>query len=97
MLEWLGDEGDRLRQAFIATFGQRCRAFGNQSTSIGGVSDDAEGVQWNASYDPRDLRKWVSVNLEGMEYDGWPVARLIRRELTNPKLLDVVKTATSTP
>ena len=95
MLEWLGGEGDRLREAFTATFGQRCRAFGNRATSIGGVSDDAKGVQWNASYDPRDQRKWVSVNLEGMAYDGWPVARLIRRELARPKLLDVVMSRTS--
>src|SRR5689334_6111475 len=81
MLDWLGDEGDRLREAFINSFGPRCEPFGKQSTWIGGVSDGAEGVQWNASFDPRDERQWVSVNLEGIEYNDWPVARLIRREL----------------
>jgi hypothetical protein len=97
MLEWLEDEGDRLRRAFIDAFGQSCEAFGKQSTWIGGVSDGAEGVQWNASYDPRDQRQWVSVNLEGKEYDGWPVARLIRRELVRPKLLAVAENTTRTP
>ena len=96
MLEWLGHEGDRLREAFIDVFGQPCRPFGNQSTSIGGVSNGAEGVQWNASYDPRDQRQWVSVNLEGMEYEGWPVSRLIRRELASLKLLAVTGTTSGT-
>jgi hypothetical protein len=96
-LEWLGDEGDRLCKAFIDVFGEPCQAFGKQSTFIGGVSNGAQGVQWNASYDPRDQRQWASVNLEGMEYDGWPVSRLIRRELASPKLLAVVETTSSTP
>lgn len=30
---------------------------------------------------------WLGVNLEGMKYDGWPVARLIERELSRPLLL----------
>jgi hypothetical protein len=91
MLEWLGDEGERLCKAFTETFGQPCQPFGKRSTWIGGVSDGAPGVQWNASYDPRDRRQWVSVNLEGLEYEGWPVSRLIRRELADPKLLSVAQ------
>jgi hypothetical protein len=51
-------------------------------------------VQWNASYDPRDRRQWVSVNLEGLEYEGWPVSRLIRRELASPRLLAVAEEKT---
>ena len=29
----------------------------------------------------------MGVNLEGMKYDGWPVARLIEREISRPLLL----------
>ena len=43
-----------------------------------------EGVQWHAGYDEI---AWIGVNLEGMLYDGWPIARLIKRELSNPLLL----------
>ena len=39
----------------------------------------------------------MSVNLEGMQYTDWPVSRLIRRELANPKLLAVAETATGSP
>ena len=31
-------------------------------------------VQWNAGYYPRNSAVWLGVNLEGMKYDGWPVA-----------------------
>ena len=44
-------------------------------------------VQWNAGYYPRDGTVWLGVNLEGMKYDDWPVARLIEREISRPLLL----------
>ena len=58
------------------------RLFGNP---VAGISDGVEGVQWNAGYDEI---AWIGVNLEGMLYDGWPVARLIERELSDPLLLN---------
>jgi hypothetical protein len=85
-LDWFGAEGGRLISAFASKFGVKPRPFGTRATVVGGVSDNAEGVQWNASYDPRDRRQWAGVNLEGMKYEGWPVARLIRRETLNPML-----------
>jgi hypothetical protein len=87
VLSWLGDEGERLRIAFTKVFGSRFRPFGNRSRRYGGLSDHAQGVQWNAGYDPRDGRQWVGVNLEGMKYDDWPIARLLEREIANPSLL----------
>jgi len=44
-----------------------------------GTSDGNEGVQWNSSYRPGDGFVWLGVNLEGMGYDDWPVARRIER------------------
>ena len=91
MLDWLGTEVDRLRTAFIQVFGERHRPFGNRSSWIGGLSDANEGVQWSVGYDPRDGSQWVGVNLEGMKYDGWPIARLITRELRRPTLPGLIR------
>jgi hypothetical protein len=91
MLTWLGGEGDRLQSAFSRVFGERKRPFGKRSTWIGGLSDANEGVQWNAGYDPRDGRRWLGVNLEGMQYSEWPIARLINRELRNATLPALVR------
>ena len=52
-----------------------------------GISDGCEGVQWNAAYHERDQTATLGVNLEGMQYDDWPVARLIEREISRPRLL----------
>ena len=91
MLEWLGSDGDRLQSAFRDVFGERCRPFGNRALAIGGLSDGNEGVQWNAGYDPRDGRRWLGVNLEGMQYDDWPISRLITRELRQSSLPNVIQ------
>jgi len=67
----------------FACKGQR---FGSRSLGVLGISDGCEGVQWNAAYTKRDGAAWLGVNLEGMLYDGWPVARLIEREISHPLL-----------
>jgi hypothetical protein len=90
MLEWLGSEGEELHRAFRTVFGEGF-PFGSPSLRTGGLSDGGEGVQWSAGLDPQGGRKWVGVNLEGMKYDGWPVARLIRRELDDPTLPGLVR------
>ena len=68
----------------FACEGQR---FGSRSLGVLGISDGCEGVQWNAAYHQRDETARLGVNLEGMLYDGWPVARLIEREISYPLLL----------
>jgi hypothetical protein len=96
ILDWLGDEGDQLRKAFIQVFGETHRAFGNRARRIGGLSDGNEGVQWNAGYNPDTGEAWVGVNLEGMQYCGWPVARLIQRELQTPTLPTLIRSLGNT-
>ena len=68
---------DRLRAAFTATFGIAGRPFGAPNGRWVGVSDDAKGVQWNAPLDQEQGVAMLGVNLEGMEYKSWPIARLI--------------------
>lgn len=75
-----------VRSAFQSTFGISGRPFGASGHRWIGVSDDAKGVQWNAGYDRQTGVAIVGVNLEGMRYDGWPIARFIERELATPML-----------
>ena len=57
-----------------------------------GLSDRNPGVQWNTGVRFEPLGSWLGVNLEGMAYDGWPIAQLIQRELNNPALFKAVRT-----
>ena len=78
---------DALKSLFRDVFGCRGRHFGSPSRGVLGISDGNEGVQWNAGYRPGDGFVWLGVNLEGMWYNDWPVARLIEREISRPLLL----------
>ena len=78
---------DALKRCFRDVFRCRGRGFGSRPRGVLGISDGNEGVQWNAGYRPRDGAARLGVNLEGMKYDDWPVARLIERELARPLLL----------
>lgn len=85
---------------FEASFERRGPSFGRfGSPSIGwmGVHDGCGGVQWNAWYSRPEQTSWLGVNLEGMKYDGWPVARLIERELFRPHLLTQYRSKVARP
>jgi hypothetical protein len=90
MLEWLGTEGEQLRIAFTKVFGSRYEAFGSPALHVGGLSDGTKGVQWHAGLDPRDGVRFAGVNLEGMQYNDWPVAQLIESELRRPSLASMI-------
>jgi len=56
-----------------------------------GLHDGNLGVQWNAWIewtDPQTTIANVGVNLEGMKYSDWPIAKLIRQELKDPWLFE---------
>ena len=78
---------DVLKSHFRDFFGCRGRDFGSLSRGVLGISDGNAGVQWNTGYRSGDGLAWLGVNLEGMKYDDWPVARLIEREISRPLLL----------
>lgn len=68
------------------------RMFGTGKTTHQGFSDGRAGVQWNTGIDrDRDVLT-LGANLEGMAYDGWPIARLIERELAAARLPDIART-----
>ena len=37
----------------------------------------------------REDAAFLGVNLEGMAYDGWPIARFLERELDRPRLFEI--------
>jgi hypothetical protein len=76
---------DLVRLSFEQSFELKGKTFG-QSGKASGVSDGSAGVQWNALYDPESSQARLGVNLEGITYDGWPIARFIERELDRPAL-----------
>ena len=91
MIEWLGEEGHQMEQAFERVFRRSGATFGSESLQWGGLYDGEEGVQWHIGLNPRGPERWIGVNLEGLKYDGWPLARLITRELAKPSLPAVVE------
>jgi hypothetical protein len=54
-----------------------------------GWSDGNEGVQWNLACHTDTQTMRLGVNLEGMKYNGWPIARFITSEMRNPSIEDV--------
>lgn len=79
-------EFDDITEAFTDQFGRTFRTFGSVTLGFLGITDTVAGVQWNCTRDLKTGRVELIVNLEGMPYDGWPVARLIERELADPQL-----------
>ncbi|MFM8444441.1 MAG: hypothetical protein ACKN9W_14040 [Methylococcus sp.] len=90
MLEWLGVEGTNLVSAFRKSIHDQPKPWGSPARRLGGLSDGIPGVQWSAGFDPDNRGRWLSVNLEGMKYDNWPIADLILNELDRPLLPGLV-------
>ena len=72
--------------------------FGSPSLQAAGLCDGTHGVQWNAwiEWDGSRQLAYAGVNLEGLIYKRWPVARLIEREMQDPTLPDA-KSAVADP
>ena len=80
--------------AFGAEFGVAVtdeNRFGSVSLGWLGVCDGAEGVQWNTWLHRAENAAYVAVNLEGLKYDGWPIARFIEREFRHTRLFEVAR------
>jgi hypothetical protein len=75
-----------LLQAFSFVLGVKGRPFGQLNRRIFGVSDGVEGVQWNLAVHTDTGVIRLGVNLEGLQYDRWPIATFILNELQHPKL-----------
>lgn len=76
-----------LLDGFTELLNVKGRPFGQLNKPTFGISDGREGVQWNLKIYPNEGKAYVGVNLEGMAYQGWPIATLIQSELAAPSLL----------
>ena len=71
---------------FTSVLNTEGRPFGQPNQPGFGISDDARGTQWNLALSEGDVKAYLGVNLEGLVYDGWPIATLLLSELKNPSL-----------
>lgn len=85
-----------LTQAFAEVVGAAMKSTGSPSLGYVGVYEDAQGVHRTAWVNSRDLTAWLGITLVGKEYDGWPIARYLLREASDPQLLRV-RTAVEDP
>ena len=79
-----------LLDGFTELLNVKGRPFGQLNKPAFGISDGREGVQWNLVIYPKDEKARFGVNLEGVAYRGWPIARLIKAELEAPELPQLV-------
>ena len=80
------DEVSILIDGFSEVFRRDPRRFSSSSAGHAGCSDGNAGVQWNTWIDFEKDALYLGVNLEGITYDDWPIARLVERELDQPRL-----------
>ena len=73
-------------KSFTSIIGIKGRPFGQLNQPVLGMSDGNEGVQWNILVYTDTQEIQVGVNLEGLEYSGWPIATFILSELANPSI-----------
>ncbi|MDE0713579.1 MAG: GIY-YIG nuclease family protein [Gammaproteobacteria bacterium] len=62
------------------------KPFGQLNKPSFGMSDGNPGTQWNLMFTAGSDEAYLGVNLEGMKYDDWPIARLLLSERDNPSL-----------
>jgi len=56
------------------------------------IHDGFVGVQWMYLQEWEARQGYVVLNLEGLEYEGWPIARVLEQELDSVRLLNLART-----
>lgn len=79
----------QLMDSFTEFLAIKGRPFGQLNRPIFGISDGKEGVQWNLAIYPEDRLARIGVNLEGMQYIGWPIAKFILAELESSTIQEL--------
>lgn len=80
-----------VKRIYRDVFGHEGREFGTPVHGHYGVSEHNKGVQWNIVIDTNLEETWVSINLEGLKYIDWIIARFIEKELDDLLILEVSK------
>ncbi|MCZ6503593.1 MAG: hypothetical protein O6945_13895 [Gammaproteobacteria bacterium] len=64
-------------------------SFGSGLYGSFGFHEPIEGVQWNVFMNTDTHAVYLSVNLEGMKYEDWPIARFLEHELATNGFIDL--------
>lgn len=76
----MNNYNDKILHIFNSILKIKGRKFGQSGKEYYGLSDDAEGVQWNIAINKENQNTRLGVNLEGMKYKNWPIAKFIENE-----------------
>ena len=87
----IDSEYAKVLQSFASSLNVKGRPFGQLNKPTFGMSDGNDGVQWNLSVSTDTGVIRLGVNLEGMQYNNWPITKFILSEINNPKIAEVVK------
>ncbi|SMM99546.1 hypothetical protein SPONL_662 [uncultured Candidatus Thioglobus sp.] len=87
----MGNHNDQILNIFNSILKIDGRKFGQNSKEYYGLSDDAKGVQWNIAISKENRNTRLGVNLEGMKYQNWPIAKFIENEKNEMALCNINK------
>lgn len=82
----MSNYNDQILKIFNSILGIDGRDFGQSGKEYHGLSDDAKGVQWNIAVSKENRNTRLGVNLEGMKYQNWPIAKFIENEKNEMRL-----------
>lgn len=71
---------------FTSELNIKGRPFGQLNKPKFGMSDGNMGTQWNFALAAGSAEAHLGVNLEGLKYDDWPIAKLLLSEQDNPSI-----------
>ena len=77
--------------SFTGLLGIKGRPFGQLNKPVFGMSDGNDGVQWNIAIFTDSDKVTLGVNLEGMAYCDWPIAKLLLSESRMQSFSDMKK------
>lgn len=80
-----------LLQTFTEVLNVKGRPFGQLNQPYFGISDGNQGVQWNLSVSTATDVIKLGVNLEGMKYNNWPIAKALLAEQETPSIEQLKK------
>lgn len=78
-----------IKDAFTSVFGCEGSQFGSGLHGNFGFHEPNEGLQWNAYANTNRNAVYLGVNLEGMKYTDWPIARFLEHELSTGGFVDL--------
>jgi len=81
---------EKFEEEFCTALKVKGKKIGSYSTDYWGMHDGNEGVQWNI-WENKKSEIWLGVNLEGKEYNNWPIADFIINELREGKLISLAR------